>query len=175
VKVDLYRIGQDTPAYQADDMSGTGSMISGGRWNSVGTAVVYAATNRALAAMETLVHLNSGAFPLNRYLIEITVPSDVWAKAKIENASTLAVGWDAEPAGIVSISFGTSWIASGSSALLIIPSVMVPEENNVLINPAHPDAKKITALKVRKWIYDQRLARQFITSPSKPKRLPRTP
>ncbi|AHE53973.1 type II toxin-antitoxin system Prs ADP-ribosylating toxin ParT [Sphingomonas sanxanigenens] len=155
----VYRIGTDTKLYTADDMTGTGAKISGGRWNDVGVAVVYASPTRALACLETFVHLNAGGLPLNRYLVEIEIPDDVWAAAENATAASLAVGWDAEPAGMISISFGTNWANSGRSALSLIPSIIVPEEQNVLINPAHPDAARITAQKVRKWLYDPRMDR----------------
>jgi RES domain-containing protein len=71
----------------------------------------------------------------------------------------LPVGWDAEPAGRASIELGTIWIRSGSSALLVVPSGIVPEEFNVLINPQHADSARIAAEKVRKWFYDPRLTK----------------
>lgn len=131
--------------------------MTGGRWNEVGAALVYASQSRALACLETVVHLNAGGLPLNRYLVEVTIPDETWASAQMETAASLAVGWDAEPAGRASIAFGTRWIRSGSCALLVVPSVIVPEEFNILINPLHPDGAAITAVKIRKWLYDSRL------------------
>lgn len=156
----LWRIATDARTYAADDMSGTGAQISGGRWNDVGVAMVYAAESRALAYLETIVHLNAGGLPFNRYLVAIEVPDDVWAKAEVADPSTLAIGWDAEPAGLVSIAYGSSWAAGRRSALLLVPSVIVPEERNALVNSAHPDAARITARKVRRWLYDPRLDRR---------------
>jgi len=153
----IWRIATDTKDYEADDLSGTGARITGGRWNDTGVAMVYCSTSRALACLETVVHLNAGGLPLNRYLVEIAIPDSVWKAAQIETASSLAVGWDAEPYGRVSIAFGSAWIATKSSALLFVPSVIVPEEVNVLINPTHPDAAGIKARKMRKWLYDSRL------------------
>nr|WP_282596556.1 RES family NAD+ phosphorylase [Sphingomonas beigongshangi] len=156
----MFRIATDTKTYTADDMTGTGAKLTGGRWNDVGVAVVYASPTRALACLETLVHLNAGGLPLNRYLVEIEVPADLWAAAESTTASSLPIGWDAEPAGLVSTNFGTDWANSGRSALLMVPSVIIPEELNVLINPGHPDAGRIAARKVRKWIYDPRMDRR---------------
>lgn len=153
----LFRIGSDTRSYTADDMTGTGAKVSGGRWNDVGVALVYASPTRSLACLETFVHLNAGGLPLNRYLVEIEVPDDLWAAAEAVTPSSLAVGWDAEPTGLVSINFGSNWANSGRSALLRVPSVIVPEEQNVLINTTHPDVGRITARKVRKWLYDPRM------------------
>jgi RES domain-containing protein len=153
----VWRIAADTPTYEADDLSGAGAKITGGRWNEKGTAVLYCAENISLAAMETLVHLNAGGLPLNRYLVRIDIPDDVWAAAERLDASTAPVGWDALPAGRASIAYGTAWLASKRSACLMVPSIITPEERNVLINPSHSDAVRITAKKVRKWLYDLRL------------------
>lgn len=155
----LWRIATDTRQYTADDLSGTGARLSGGRWNDVGTAVVYCSESRSLACLETVVHLNAGGLPFNRYLVEIEVPDDIWAAAETAGPATLPVGWDAEPAGLESIRFGSAWAAGLRSAMLLVPSVIVPEEQNALINPSHPDAARITARKHRKWLYDPRLVR----------------
>jgi len=156
----FWRIATDTKGYEADDLSGTGAKITGGRWNEVGVGMVYAASTRALACLETLVHLNAGGLPLNRYLVEVVIPDDLWTAAEVATPATLDAGWDAEPAGRTSISFGTHWANSKRSALLVIPSVIVPEESNLLINPTHPDAMRLTARKVRKWLYDPRMERK---------------
>lgn len=155
----VYRIGTDTPAYEADDLGGAGAAITGGRWNEKGAAVAYAAENRSLACLETLVHLAAGGLPFNRYLVEITIPDAAWDAAQRETPASLPVGWDAAPAGRASISFGTRWLRSGRSAVLVIPSVIVPEECCVLVNPAHPDSAGISAVKTRRWLYDPRIAR----------------
>jgi RES domain-containing protein len=155
----VWRIATDTPTYEADDLSGAGAKATGGRWNAAGMAAVYTSQTRALTCLETVVHLNAGGLPLNRYLVEVTIPDDLWTNAQMTTAASLPVGWDAEPAGRTSIEFGTTWIRSGTSAILVIPSVIVPEELNVLINPQHSGTARITAAKVRKWLYDPRLAK----------------
>ena len=149
-----------TPAHQADDLSGAGAKATGGRWNEAGTAIVYISETRALACLETVVHLNAGGLPLNRYLVAVTIPDDVWANAQTETPASLPVGWEAEPPGQVSIRFGTAWVRSGRSALLLVPSVIVQEETNILINPAHADVARMTAVKQRRWLYDPRLGRR---------------
>lgn len=152
--VTLWRIATDTRAYAADDLSGAGAKLTGGRWNDKGTAMVYTSSNRALACLETLVHLKATALPLNRYLVELSVPDDIWVGAEELTQATAAVGWDAIPAGLVSVDYGTEWASANRSAMLRVPSVIIPEEHNVLINPSHPDALRISARKVRKWNYD---------------------
>lgn len=155
----VYRIGVDTPDYEADDLSGRGAEITGGRWNAKGVAVLYAAENRALACLETVVHLAAGGLPFNRYLVELAIPDPVWAAAQRETPASLPIGWDAEPASRASIAFGTAWLRGRRSAILLIPSVIVPEECCVLVNPDHADSAGITAVKARRWLYDPRLTR----------------
>lgn len=156
--VALWRIATDTPDYTADDLSGEGAKRSGGRWNRPGMPVLYTASNIALACLETIVHLSGGGLPLNRYLVRIDVPDDVWRSARVLSAATAPVGWDAIPAAKASLDAGDRWLSGPNEpALLSIPSVVVPEEANVLINPAHRDAKRITATKLRRWSYDVRV------------------
>lgn len=155
--VAIWRISTITPDYSADDLTGAGAKITGGRWNRPGNPVLYCAPSRALAGFETVVHLASGSLPLNRYLVRIDIPDPVWMAREIITDKTAPVGWDALPAGKVSLDFGDRWLASLRSALLEVPSVIVPEEGNILVNPRHPDVNGITAAIVRKWVYDARL------------------
>ncbi len=155
----VWRIATDTKSYEADDLSGAGAKNTGGRWNAVGDPLVYTSETQALACLETVVHLNAGGLPLNRYLVSVTIPAAVWVGARTETPGSLPVGWDADPSGRASIQFGTTWIRSVASALLRVPSVIVPDDYNVLINPLHPDSRAIIAVKIRKWVYDPRLTK----------------
>lgn len=155
--VSVWRIASDTPDYLADDLGGKGAEITGGRWNRPGMPMVYSASNIALAALETVVHLNAGTLPLNRVLVRIDIPDDVWLARTNGDIGLLAVGWDVLPAGKVSLDIGDGWLRSNVAALLEVPSAIVPEETNVLVNPRHPDAAKISAVKLRRWTYDGRL------------------
>ena len=159
MSVTVWRIATDTKTYEANGLSGAGAKTTGGRWNAPGDAIVYTSETQALACLETVVHLNAGGLPLNRYLVSVTIPDPVWAKARTETPASLPVGWDADPSGRASIQFGTNWIRSMASALLRVPSVIVPDEYNVLINPLHPDSKGIAAVKIRRWLYDPRLTK----------------
>lgn len=158
--VGIWRIGTDTPDYTADDLTGAGAKITGGRWNRAGIAVTYASESIALACLETLVHLGAQTLPFNRYLVCIEIPENLFAKRMaFEDLAPEAsrIGWDALPAGKVSIDFGSNWALSDASAILDIPSVVIPEERNYLINPVHPDAASIRAIKQRRFTYDLRL------------------
>jgi RES domain-containing protein len=152
--VPLWRIAVEAPAYTADDLSGTGAKMTGGRWNSKGTPLVYCASNIALATLETVHYLRGGTLPFNRYLVQIAVPDAVWDARQV--LDPLPGGWDAIPAGLSARMAGDAWIAAGTSALLLVPSVIVPEEFNVLINPQHGDAATIVATTVKRWSYDPR-------------------
>ncbi len=153
----VWRIATEAPTYQAVDLTGTGAKITGGRWNSAGRAMLYCSTSIALAALETIVHLSQGGLPFNRYLVQIEIPDPVWLTRQKITATTAPTGWDAVPAGIASIQYGDQWLDNKVSAILDVPSIVVPEEQNALINPAHRDASGITATIVRKWLYDPRL------------------
>lgn len=156
MSVTLWRIAAEASSYQANDLSGKGAEITGGRWNAKGTPMLYVATTRSMAYLETVVHLDgSMPLPLNRYLVSIEVPDDAWTNAAVCDPAS-HVGWDALPAGKTSVDFGTAWAAGMGSLLAKVPSVIIPEEINVLINPRHPDIANVTAKKIRKWIYDER-------------------
>jgi len=155
VSLALWRIAAVTPQYTADDLSGTGARVTGGRWNSIGNPVVYSSESIALALHETVVHLRAAGLPLNRYLVRIDVPAEIWDARVI--LSDPPVGWDALPHGIPSVQAGDAWLAGGASALMAVPSIIVPEEFNVLINPLHPDTRHLKASMLRRWRYDPRL------------------
>lgn len=155
--VHLWRVASDTPSWFADDLSGKGAASQGARWNHPGELVTYAAVSISLAAWETRAHFGRGAaLPWNRYLVRIDVPDDVWA-AREALRRPAPVGWDAIPEGRVSRNAGSSWLKSGRTALLVVPSVIIDEEDNVLLNPAHAYSARITAAKLRRFVYDHRV------------------
>lgn len=155
--VAVWRIATEAPEYPADDLTGAGAKATGGRWNRRGSPVLYCSSSVALACLETVVQFRVAGLPLNRYLVRLDIPDDVWRAAVVLTNTTAPVGWDAIPPGMTSLDAGQRWMAKGESALLVVPSVIVPEEANVLINPAHPNAVAINAVKVRRWTYDQRI------------------
>jgi RES domain-containing protein len=102
------------------------------------------------------VHLGAGQLPLNRYLVRITVPREIWNARTVFDPES-QVGWDALPAGRASIDWGTTWASRGKTVIAEVPSVIVPEEANLLINPTAA-ANRLGAVKVRRWTYDFRFA-----------------
>lgn len=152
----VWRVATDAKTYGADDITGTGASITGGRWNNVGTPLIYASPTISLAMLETLAHVaGSERLPLNRYIVRLNIPDMIMDAAEVVAAPP--VGWDADPSSQTSSNFGEAWVKSGKTAILRVPSVIVPEELNVLINPAHLQAKQITTIKMRKVPFDRRL------------------
>lgn len=155
----LWRIASDAPQWEAHDLSGKGAQTSGGRWNRPGKAVVYCASSISLAALETAVHIETDDLPLNRFVVCVDVPAAVWAARAVRDVASLPVGWTARPEGKVSLDIGDAFLQGGAAALLIVPSVIVNEEDVVLINPKHPDTAKLKSWKLRPWFFDPRLKR----------------
>jgi RES domain-containing protein len=151
----LWRIAADTRAYGADDLSGAGAAKNPGRWNDAGQRVLYAAPTIAIAVLETAAHIDDAGLPLNRYLVEITVPDAIWAAREVLDTHKLDVTWAAIPAGRASVKHGADWIKRASAALLVVPSVIVPEEPAVVINTNHPDAAGLKARIVRLFEYNR--------------------
>lgn len=157
--VALWRIAKHTQEYAATDLSGGGAKITGGRWNSKGVPVVYAATTIALATLETLAHLGDNIAIRNAFLVQVAVPASLWKQRAIITVAELAPTWLAEPYGSTTVALGDAWLQAAKTPLLMVPSVIVPEEYNVLINPAHPAARRGTAGVVRQFVYDPRFSR----------------
>lgn len=151
----LWRIAAETRVYRADDLSGTGAAKHPGRWNADGEAVVYAAPTIAMAVLETAAHIVDAGLPLHRYLVRIAVPDSVWAAREALDVSALPVTRSAIPAGRASVQAGSDWLRGRTAAILEVPSVIVPEEPATLINPRHPDAKRMSASTVRRFEYDR--------------------
>lgn len=137
--VRAYRITQTQ--YLAAAFDGEGSRLHGGRWNSVGTRVVYVASSLSLATLELLVHAEDILTIYNRYSV-IPVDFDEQFIQAIDHAA-LPVGWDAqEPIPETQI-LGDTWVTGGTSLVLQVPSVVTPGEVNYLINPMHSDFPKL--------------------------------
>lgn len=151
----LWRIAAETRKHPADDLSGAGAASSPGRWNDDGEAVVYCAPAIAMAVLETAAHIDDAGLPLNRFLVEINVPGKVWRQREEIGPGKLPAGWAAIPAGRASIEVGSKWLASLRTPILMLPSVIVPEERIALFNPQHSAATTITAQTLRPFEYNR--------------------
>ncbi len=131
------------------DLSGQGAALFGGRWNSPGRPLVYAASTAALAVLEVRVHLDLPPELLPEDYRLLTIDLDGLA---------VEVLGDALPAD--PCAFGDAWLAAGRTAVLQVPSAIVPESPNLLLNPRHPDARAARILAQRPFAFDSRQWRQ---------------
>lgn len=120
---------------------GEGARLYGGRWNSAGTAVVYTSATLSLAVLEYLANLDSDILPDGLVALSADVPEELGIRAI--QIKELPVNWREYPAPDAVKAIGTAWASASESVILSVPSVIIPEERNFLVNPAHPDAGRI--------------------------------
>lgn len=116
--------------------------------------MVYCSESRALAAMELFVHLDPGEVPPDLVFIPVDVPSDLIVKV---SPAHLPPGRRSYPAPDATRTLGSRWVARERSAALSVPSAVVPEERNLLLNPGHPDFHRIKTGKAVRFTFDRRL------------------
>lgn len=126
--------------YAASAFSGEGARRFGGRWNSVGTPMVYTAQSQALAVLEMLVHIDASDLLRHYRLISVTFDE---VMMQIVDPASLPRTWKRRPAPVSLRGIGDQWIASGRSVVLQVPSAIVPGERNFLINVLHPEFPKL--------------------------------
>jgi RES domain-containing protein len=136
---------------------GTGARLAGGRWNSPGHPVIYAAETFSGALLEMLVHSNLNRLPRSHAYVHITIPDDI----AIERLAMKDLpGWHDEDE-VASRSFGDRWSQELRTAVLLVPSsVTWGIEHNVLIHPLHPEFAKIRVSQPQDVIWDERLFRR---------------
>jgi RES domain-containing protein len=139
--------------HAATAFSGDGAAQFGGRWNSRGVRMVYASANKSLAVLESLVHLNP---PVAFQYVEFHIEFDETLVNSVA-LDKLPVEWRQEPPPVSIQALGDAWVNSNGSAILAVPSVIVPSEINYLLNPAHPNFSKIEIAKPEKFVFDARL------------------
>ncbi|MGA3258719.1 MAG: RES domain-containing protein [Bryobacteraceae bacterium] len=150
----IFRLGSGR--YPAND--GLGASLYGGRWNRKGTPVIYAAASRALCALEVLTNANELA---GDYVVTpIEVPDDLGTTTL--TIETLPSNWDAGQSTQATANIGTDWANSLATAVLVVPSVVVPREHNYISNPRHPDFPGIRFLSPEPFYFDDRLRHAWL-------------
>lgn len=147
----LYRIAK---CHYADDLTGTGARLYGGRWNSEGKSMLYMASSRSLAILEVLVHLSPLIIPDNYCLAEVEVPEHSIISLDID---LLPGNWRDISAPVILKEIGDEFLKSNKYLLMKVPSSVVPAEYNYLLNPFHPDAQKVRVSRKEPFSFDNRL------------------
>ena len=142
--------------YATTAYSGEGARLESGRWHLAGYRVVYTSASAALAALETFVHTASDLLPRTSYVaISADIPEDVPIVRL--TVADLPTDWDAIPAPPALRVRGTQWLQAGQTAVLAVPSVVVPFEWNYLLNPLHRDFATIRIGSPQLYRFDPRL------------------
>lgn len=146
----IYRLA--TEIYK-NDLSGNGAKLYGGRWNSKGLPVLYTTENISLAVLEILVRADMQTIPLTYHLIKIEIPDSIQSISitigKLKNDWKDDLGYTQW--------MGGEFIKSNKTLVLKVPSAIVDEENNYILNPEHRDFKKVKIAAVKKFQFDKRL------------------
>lgn len=142
--------------YAGAAFDGEGARLYGGRWNSPGTRMVYTAQSQALAILEILVHLEKAGVLPSYSLCAAHFAEDL---VEALDPEALPDNWRSYPSPSGLRAIGDAWVAEQTSAVLEVPSVIVDDESNYLINPAHPDFSSLTISEPRPFDFDVRLFR----------------
>jgi RES domain-containing protein len=146
----VYRI---TNSLYKDDISGTGAKIKGARWNMPGSSMLYTAENLSLSVLELLVHIGLQDIQHLYHSLSIIIPDDT-AISEI-SLSKLKKNWQEDED--YTAFMGTEFLRTNESLVLKVPSAIINEEYNYLVNPYHADFKKIKIKRSKPFIFDQRL------------------
>ena len=146
----VYRISK---AKYKDDISGIGAKLYGSRWNTAGIPMLYSAENISLAVLEILVHLQEFEMPAEYFLVKIQLPDDV--KLSSIEPGKLKKNWQHDEGYTQFI--GSEFIKNNQSLVLKVPSAIITEECNYLVNPLHKNFNKAQILNTKEFIFDNRL------------------
>jgi RES domain-containing protein len=134
-----------------------GSALYGGRWNPVGLPALYCGASIAICALEKFVHVGSASLP-PLVLVAVDIPdhSTVFSPAVNE----LPSGWDELPTSVSAQALGRQWLERADALAMRVPSAVLPEESNVILNPRHPDFQHVGLTIIRPFSFDQRMFKQ---------------
>ncbi|OGR97206.1 MAG: hypothetical protein A2V88_06865 [Elusimicrobia bacterium RBG_16_66_12] len=138
-----------------ESFSGNGAAIGGGRWNHPETRMIYAADTLALAALEKFIHLGDEGRALRLVCYRIDIPANI----RIEELKPREMprDWKVVPAPRSTMDIGTRWVRNARSSILKLPSVAIETESNYLLNPLHPDFKRLAISSAEPFEFDARM------------------
>jgi len=142
-------------AHAEQPLGGEGARRYGGRWNHIGVAVVYTSQSLSLAVLEYLVNLPITDLPGDLVSIQINIPNDL-PRAEI-TIKELPDNWRTYPSVEELRDIGTDWVRKASVPVLVVPSVVIPNELNYLVNPTHPLSDGIEIVSIDAFALDTRL------------------
>jgi len=152
--MEAFRIVKKRHALTA--FSGEGARMFGGRWNRPGIPMVYAAHTRALAALEALAHFAGAERRIAFVTFAIEVPDELVLRL---NAADLPADWRRDEPSDSTQDIGSEWQLGGKSVGLLVPSVLIPQEFCLLLNPVHPDTRRVMVRYPDPFQFDERLQR----------------
>lgn len=136
-------------------LDGEGVRLYGSRWNSIGRPVVYTASSLSLALLEQLVRIDPDEIPNDFVSVKIEIPDNT--SMDTISLASFPKNWQRSDNPLWFREKGDNWLDKQETAILIVPSAIVPEEKNILINPLHPGMKKIKIVEITPFIFDERL------------------
>ncbi len=141
--------------YVDNALDGIGGMYTSGRWHTKRNPIVYTSSSASLAALEVLVHVDPLTAPSDLRLLAIEIPDDL--PTTVLEPTMLPGDWSTVPAPASLQTLGVSWLTSGGSAVLSVPSAVITVERNLLLNPRHPEAQRIRIISTEAFTFDTRL------------------
>lgn len=150
----LWRISQRK--YALDRLC-AGSALYGGRWNPVGFPALYCGASIAICALEKFVHVGQAPLP-PLVLVAIDLPDHITVFSP--DMSELPSGWDELPTSTTAQTLGREWLERAKDLAMRVPSAILPEESNVIVNPHHPEFEHVRMTVVRPFSFDQRMFKQ---------------
>jgi len=151
---DAWRI--DTAKRAAQSFTGAGAALAGGRWNPAGIRVVYVSQHLSTACLEKFIHLPKPV-PASLRFVQFAIDFNGVAIERPKR-SALPAGWREQPPSESTQAFGLEWYRSARTAVLAVPSAIIPEEENYVLNPTHPEFSRLKIARPRPFEYDVRLA-----------------
>ena|SRR5665213_2106372 len=137
------------------DLSGRGAELNGGRWNGKGLPALYTSSSRALCTIEIVVHVPAGIIPKDYYLISIYIPDN--APINTINIKDLPASWNSNPISVSTQRIGNAFLSEQKELVLKVPSAIIKDEWNFIINPVHKDFQKVKILGIEPFAFDTRL------------------
>jgi RES domain-containing protein len=147
----VYRIGKTK---FSNDLSGEGARLHGGRWNHILTPCVYTSGSRSLALLEFSVNINIDDIPKTLSITTIEIAEKAVLKMSIDQ---LPSNWTAYPAPATTKDFGTRLLAAKEYAVIQLPSTIIQQEFNYLLNPMHPNVHMFKIVDVEDFVYGVRI------------------